>query len=40
MVRKLVTAVLLATLTACTGSITAAEHTGEHRGGGIVTSGG
>ncbi|HEX2081118.1 MAG TPA: hypothetical protein VHG08_25675 [Longimicrobium sp.] len=40
MVRKLVMAVLLATLAACTGSITAAEDATENRGGGIVTSGG
>lgn len=39
MVRKLVLVVLLATLAACTGSITAAEET-PNRGGGIATSGG
>jgi hypothetical protein len=39
MVRKLVLVVLLATLAACTGSITAPEET-PTRGGGIHTSGG
>lgn len=40
MVRKLVLAVLLVTLAACAGSVTAADEEGENRGGGIATSGG
>jgi hypothetical protein len=39
MVRKLALVVLLATLAACTGSITAADDEPQ-RGGGIATSGG